>query len=221
MRDLAGPRGADIVIEPKLGEALDRVKADVMVDLGNHAAAAQHAVSALKRGVVPIIGVQLTSDEVRDLKSACAEFQLPALVASTFSLGSVLARHLARQSAAWLPQVEIIEYQPDERVPSPSPLARQVAETLAPGQDLARRAGRGGFDRDKTPSWQDIPVHTVRSSPGAQMRIVMGGVGETLTLDHQTCGSGAWVEGLKVAITEIRWHKGVCLGLESLLFSDA
>src|SRR3954451_2898293 len=56
LRDLVGPKAPDIVVEGKLGVALDNTKVDVLVDFSSAAGAATHAISAIKRGASPVIG---------------------------------------------------------------------------------------------------------------------------------------------------------------------
>src|SRR5688500_4952710 len=55
-REFAGPSVPDIIVEGKLGEGLEREKADVLIDFTIATAASMHAESALKRKVAPLIG---------------------------------------------------------------------------------------------------------------------------------------------------------------------
>src|SRR5438045_1827272 len=81
-RDLIGPDGPDLAIEDKLGAALDRTKPDAIVDFTSASGATAHALSAITRGVSPVIGTTGLSDEsIRELASASRETGTPGIYA--------------------------------------------------------------------------------------------------------------------------------------------
>src|SRR5688500_18850990 len=55
-RDLVGPSAPDVTIEDKLGAALDRTKPDAIIDFTHASSATAHALSAITRGISPVIG---------------------------------------------------------------------------------------------------------------------------------------------------------------------
>lgn len=220
MRELSSRRGADLNIEPKLGEAIDRVKVDVMVDFGNHAAAAQHALTALKRGVIPIVGVMLTATEMRDIREACAEAGKPALVAPTFSVGATLLQRFTREAAIWLPDADIVECNSDPRHEVPALAAKLAAEAIAASAEHSK-VPRQNRDGDKKMTWLDVPIHSVRNSGlCTTLSVVFGTTGESLKVEHASQGGTSWVGGLKVAISEIIGREGLIVGLDRLLFPE-
>src|SRR5690242_564697 len=101
-RDLVGNSGPDVVIEDKLGAALDRVKANAVVDFSNAAGATSHALSSLTRGVAPVIGATgLSEANIRELASASRETGTPGIYAPNFAIGAVLMMRFSQMAAKW------------------------------------------------------------------------------------------------------------------------
>src|SRR5262245_8493978 len=55
LSEVTGSRSGDLMIEDKVGAALDRSNPHVLLDFTHPGAAADHAISALKRQVAPVI----------------------------------------------------------------------------------------------------------------------------------------------------------------------
>jgi 4-hydroxy-tetrahydrodipicolinate reductase len=65
----------------------------------------------------------------------------------------------------------------------------------------------------------DVPIHSVRL-PGfvAHQEVILGGLGETLTIRHDTTSREAFVPGVLLALEKLRTlPPGVTVGLEHLL----
>ena len=65
---------------------------------------------------------------------------------------------------------------------------------------------------------EGIPVHSVRL-PGlmAHQEVIFGGLGQTLTIRHDTIGRECYVPGVLLAIQAVVKQKGFVQGLESIL----
>lgn len=222
IRDLVGPKGPDLVIEEKLGAALDRVKVDVLVDFSHHSGASQHASSAVKRGVSPLIGTTgLASQELKEIKLMCDEAGVAGMYVPNFAIGAVLMMHFAEMASRWMPDVEIIELHHDRKDDAPSGTAMMTAEKVAASRvksPIQRQANirvegaRGGLH-------QNIPVHSIRL-PGlvAHQMVIFGGAGETLTIRHDSMERRSFMEGVKLCVREIKGLKGFAVGMDSILF---
>jgi len=222
LRDLAGGRAADIVIEDKLGAALDRVETDVLIDFTNHGSAVQNASSALARKVAPVIGATgVSAMDVRGLASLSKEHQTPGMYVPNFAVGAVLMMHFAALAARWLPNAEIIELHHDFKQDAPSGTAMLTAEkiaearrtgpSVAPTPMLKVEGARGGLHRD-------VPLHSVRL-PGllAHQEVMFGGIGEVLTIRHDSMDRTSFMEGVTLCARKVWEQKGFVVGMERLL----
>jgi len=115
-KDLIGGQGPDIKIEEKLGAALDRTKPDALVDFSNASGATAHALSAITRGISPVVGATgLSEANIRELASASRETGTPGIYAPNFAIGAVLMMRFSQLAAKWLPNCEIIELHHDKK----------------------------------------------------------------------------------------------------------
>jgi 4-hydroxy-tetrahydrodipicolinate reductase len=65
----------------------------------------------------------------------------------------------------------------------------------------------------------DVPIHSVRL-PGlvAHQEVILGGLGETLTIRHDSLSRESFMPGVLMAVRAVRERPGVTVGLESVLF---
>lgn len=224
-RELVGPKGPDLVIESKLGAALDRVETDVLVDFTHHSAAAQHAISAMKRKVSPVIGTTGMGDnELRELGLVAAENGTPGIYAPNFAIGAVLMMRFAHMAAKWMPDAEIIEMHHDKKEDAPSGTAMLTADLIAEGRtqpaaparaiNLRVEGARGG-------RWHDTQIHSVRlKGLVAHQQVMFGGPGESLTIRHDSLDRSSFMSGVKLCVRRVKHLNGLVLGMDKILFSD-
>jgi 4-hydroxy-tetrahydrodipicolinate reductase len=223
VHQFTGGKGADIAIESKLGAALDRVPCDAIIDFTSHSCAAAHAISALKRKVAPVIGTTGMSDpDQREIAAYCREQETPALYAPNFAVGAVLMMRFSQMAAKFFPNAEIIELHHDRKEDAPSGTAMLTAEMISnarPEMPKTRRksiikaeGARGGLVKD-------VPVHSIRL-PGfvAHQRVIFGGAGETLTIQHDSMDRTSFMEGVKLCLLEVRSLSGFVVGMDKVLF---
>lgn len=224
LRDLCGPAVANLVITSKLGAGLDDARPDVLVDLTHHAAATSNAISALQRKVPVVIGTSgISKDDLRTIELATEEHATPALLAPNFAIGAVLMMQFAEAAAKWLPDAEIIEMHHEQKVDAPSGTARSTAERIAAArgefrprrvQEVIKTEGVRGGEVDS------VHVHSVRL-PGlvAHQAVMFGGIGETLTIRHDSMDRASFMEGIKLCIRGVRSLKGFVVGMEHVMGS--
>ena len=65
---------------------------------------------------------------------------------------------------------------------------------------------------------KDIPIHSVRL-PGlvAHQEVIFGGVGETLTIRHDSLSRDSFMPGVVLAVKRVRSLQGLVVGLENIL----
>jgi 4-hydroxy-tetrahydrodipicolinate reductase len=225
LREAMGDKMPDIPVESRLGVALDRVPTDVLIDFTHHSAAAGHALSALKRGVSPVIGTTgLRHEELAELIAESKERGVSGIYAPNFAVGAVLMMRFSALAAKWLPDAEIIEFHHDQKVDAPSGTAMLTAEMIGDARHKSpkelveptiKAAGaRGGLVHK-------VPVHSVRL-PGhvAHQSVIFGGQGETLTIRHDSIDRSSFMDGVKLCARRVKTLPGFVIGMDKILFGE-
>lgn len=222
-REFAGGRAPDIVVVDKLGATLDSTPADVLIDFSQGSGSAQHADSALKRGVSPVIGATGVSDaDLREITLRCKETGLPGMYIPNFAIGAVLMMKFAEMAAKWMPDCEIIELHHDRKEDAPSGTAMRTAELVNEArQDAPSRKPRATIKVEgaRGGNYKDVPIHSVRL-PGyiAHQEVIFGRLGEILTIKHDSMDRASFMYGVALASKEVRNLSGFVVGLDKILF---
>jgi 4-hydroxy-tetrahydrodipicolinate reductase len=145
------------------------------------------------------------------------------LVAPNFSIGAILMMRFAAEAAVHYESVEIVELHHPTKADAPSGTAQRTAERvaearrtagLAPAPDATSTGlpGARGADVD------GVPVHSVRlRGLVAHQEVLLGGVGETLTIRHDSLDRSSFTPGVLLGLRRIADHPGLTVGLESFL----
>ena len=221
--ELAGISRLGVHVGNDLRQALSDSGAQVVVDFTVPGSALGNIETALKAGVAAVVGTTgLTPDDMDRVRGWCEETRIPALVAPNFAIGAVLMMQFAEQAAAYLPDAEIIELHHEKKVDSPSGTAVMTAQKIlaarkgepspAPGEPVEKIPGARGAETG------GIHIHSVRL-PGyvAHQEVIFGGVGQTLTIRHDSTDRKSFMPGVLLAIRRIRGLSGLTVGLENLL----
>lgn len=118
------------------------------------------------------------------------------LVVPNFSIGAVLMMRFAAEAAPYFDAAEIVEMHHAAKIDAPS------------GTALATAAGMVG----------DVPIHSIRL-PGlvAHQAVILGSVGQTLTIRHDTTDRSSFAPGVLVAVRGVGGTAGVTVGLDHVL----
>ena len=148
------------------------------------------------------------------------------LVAPNFSIGAVLMMRFAAAAAPFYESVEIVELHHPTKADAPSGTARRTAELVA---EARRGAGLGAVP-DATSTWLEgargadvdgVHVHSVRARGlVAHQEVLLGGVGETLTIRHDSMDRASFTPGVLAGLRWIGAHPGLTVGLEHVLALD-
>jgi len=199
---------AEIERDDNLAEILAATKPIVLVDFSVPDSIVGSIETALKQGVVPIVGTTgLSPADVTHVRELCRRYKRGALIAPNFAIGALLMMRFARDAARYLPDAEIIEMHHEKKLDAPSGTAAKTAEMIAegragtlpsalPADAVEKIAGsRGGLGVG------DVPVHSVRL-PGfvASQMVIFGGPGQTLTLRHDSIDRKSFMPGVLLAI---------------------
>ncbi|WP_123391701.1 4-hydroxy-tetrahydrodipicolinate reductase [Nocardioides aurantiacus] len=145
------------------------------------------------------------------------------LIAPNFSVGAVLMMRFAAEAARFYESVEIVELHHPDKADAPSGTARRTAQLVA-----AARAEAGlGAPPDATSTALDgargadvdgIRVHGLRiRGMVAHQEVVLGGLGETLTIRHDSMDRASFTPGVLLGLRRVADHPGLTVGLEAFL----
>jgi len=223
VRDILGPKAPDVVIEQKLGAALEKTKVDVLVDFSSAGAAATYALSAIKRGVSPVIGTTgMKDEELREITLACTESKVPGIYAPNFAIGAVLMMRFSQMAAKFMPDAEIIEMHHDRKEDAPSGTAMLTAELIRAGritEPSKKHVLHQRVEGVRGGKWQEVPIHSIRlNGLVAHQMVVFGGPGETLTIRHDSMDRTSFMQGVKLCVREVGNLNGFVIGMDNVLF---
>ena len=145
------------------------------------------------------------------------------IIAPNFGIGAVLMMRLAEQSARFFESVEIVELHHPSKADAPSGTSRRTAELVAAarraaGLPAAPDATRDSLDGARGAVVDGVPVHSVRlRGLVAHQEVLLGGLGETLTIRHDSYDRASFMPGVLLAVRRIRERPGLTVGLDALL----
>jgi 4-hydroxy-tetrahydrodipicolinate reductase len=129
----------------------------------------------------------------------------------------------AAEAAPFYESVEVVELHHPDKADAPSGTARRTAQLVAAARRAAGRPpvpdatstaleGARGADVD------GIRVHALRiRGLVAHQEVVLGGVGETLTIRHDSLDRASFTPGVLTGLRAIASHPGLTVGLEHFL----
>jgi len=185
---------ADPALNMPLADAIK--DADVLVDFTVPSSAVANAREATTAGVHVVIGT--TGFDPAELADATGA---NIFIAPNFAIGAVLMMQFAVQAARHMAKAEIIELHHDRKVDAPSGTAERT------GALMSEASGR------------PVPIHSVRL-PGlvAHQEVILGDVGQTLTIRHDSTDRESFMPGVLLAIRKVgSLTESPTVGLEKLL----
>jgi 4-hydroxy-tetrahydrodipicolinate reductase len=204
---------ADPLLDLTLAQMLERCSPEVVVDFTRPDTALQNALQCLRAGAHAVIGttgfdVEALIEQARAIAATQGEEPANVLIAPNFAIGAVLMMRFAAEAAKHMAKAEIVELHREGKLDAPSGTAARTARLMA---EASGGEPAGG-----------IPIHSVRL-PGlvANQEVILGDVGQTLTIRHDTTGRESFMPGVLLAIRSVRTLAGTpVVGLEHVLFGD-
>lgn len=220
--------GLELVARVDLGQDPKQIVeagAEVAVDFTTPDAAVGNVEFCVGNGVHAVVGTSGFGPErlerVRGWLAATPGTGV--LVAPNFSLGAVLMMKFAAQAAPYFESVEIVELHHPDKLDAPSGTAQRTAQLIAE----ARRAAGVGASPDATVTdadghrggkVEDVTVHSVRlRGLVAHQEVLLGGVGESLTIRHDSLDRASFMPGVLLGVRQVAAHPGLTVGLEHFL----
>ena len=202
--------------------------AQVVVDFTHPDVVMDNLEFCLDHGIHAVVGTTgFDDDRLETLRRWLADAPgVGVLVAPNFSIGAILMMRFAATAAPFYESVEVVELHHPDKADAPSGTARRTAQLIA----AARREAGSGPIPDATSSALDgargadvdgIRVHGLRiRGLVAHQEVVLGGLGETLTIRHDSLDRASFTPGVLVGVRAIGSHPGLTVGLENFLDLD-
>jgi 4-hydroxy-tetrahydrodipicolinate reductase len=208
--------------------AITSADAEVALDFTQPDVALDHVRWCVENGVHVVVGTSGFDDtriaEVRDLLGE--QPKVGVLIVPNFSVGAVLMMRFAATAAPFFESVEVVEMHHPDKVDAPSGTATSTAEAIA----AARREAGSAPLPDATSTDPDgargarvagVPVHAIRARGFmASQEVVMGGVGETFSMRHDSHDRVSFMPGVLAALRAVADRPGLTVGLDAVLGLD-
>jgi 4-hydroxy-tetrahydrodipicolinate reductase len=182
-------------VDPALGTALADVlgDVDVVVDFTRPDTALENARACIRAGVHCVVGT--SGWDVGALQAG--EGTGKVLFCPNFAIGAVLMMRFAAEASKHMAKAEIIELHHDKKLDKPSGTAARTAALME----------------------GEVPIHSVRL-PGlvAHQEVIFGGLGETLTIRHDSLSRESFMPGVLLAVRRVASiEQSPLVGLEHVL----
>jgi 4-hydroxy-tetrahydrodipicolinate reductase len=181
----------------------------------------------VEHGIHAVVGTTGFDDERLDrLRGWLEGTSVGVLVAPNFSIGAVLMMRFAAEAAPYYESVEIVELHHPDKADAPSGTARRTASLIAAAR---REAGSGPMPDATSTSLpgargadvEGVRVHGLRiRGLVAHQEVVLGGVGETLTIRHDSLDRVSFTPGVLLGVRQVAARPGLTVGLEEYLGLD-
>jgi len=206
-------------------QALVEAGAEAVVDVTTPSAVMDNLRFCVDQGIHAVVGTTGFDEErLATLRGWLAERPgVGVVIAPNFSIGAILMMQLAAKAAPFFESVEIVELHHPTKADAPSGTAQRTAALVA---EARRGAGLGPVPDATTTSLEGargaevdgIHVHALRiRGLVAHQEVVLGGVGETLTIRHDSLDRASFAPGALAGIRAVAAHPGLTVGLEHVL----
>ncbi|WP_059105134.1 4-hydroxy-tetrahydrodipicolinate reductase [Shouchella shacheensis] len=222
LSDLEGLPNEDVPVYTDVARCLSEHDVDVLLDLTAPKFGRKHMEIAFSHDVRPVVGTTGFSEtDIAELRTLSEEKGLGAIIAPNFAIGAILMMKFSQLAARYMTDVEIIEQHHDGKLDAPSGTAIKTAQLIAGERDEKRqghpeekeelRGARGA-------ELEGMRIHSVRL-PGrvAHQEVIFGGVGQTLTIRHDSLNRQSFMPGVKLAVEKVLTLETLVYGLEHLI----
>jgi 4-hydroxy-tetrahydrodipicolinate reductase len=200
----------------------------VAVDFTHPDVVLEHIRFCIDQNIHAVVGTSGIDDDGADQIRhwLAVKPEIGVMVVPNFAIGAVLTARFARQAARFFDSAEIIERHHAGKIDAPSGTAIATARGIAAARETAGLGSVPDATTIEAPGARGaqvdgIHVHSVRL-PGlvAHQEVVLGSLGETLTIRHDSLHRSSFMPGVLAAVRGVADRPGLTLGLEQLLGLD-
>ena len=219
--EICGINELGVLVTDNLSETIINSKSDVIVDFTRPDMIMNNLRTAIKNNINAIVGTTgITTDDIKELETLTKSAGTSIFIAPNFAIGAILMMEFSKIAAKQFEWAEVIEYHHEKKLDSPSGTALRTAELIcdAANNRLMDTARKEDDEESRGIAKGNVRVHAVRL-PGvvANQEVIFGGLGQTLTIRHDTINRESFMPGVVLAISRIGGLSGVVVGLEKLL----
>mgnify|MGYP006182651905 FL=1 len=211
-----------------LGDSLDQMVStgtEIVVDFTTPDSVMKNLEFAIQNGIHVVVGTTgFDESKLNSLKTLLNKHpKVGALIAPNFGLGAVLMMQFSQTAAKYFESAEIVEMHHAHKVDAPSGTAARTAELMSAAR---KEAGLGAMPDATTTALDgargalvgDIPVHSVRARGlVAHQEVLFGGLGETLTIRHDSIDRAGFMPGVILGVRKIVNTPGLTHGLDKFM----
>jgi len=220
--------GMSLVAALDIDDSLEQLKtsgARVAVDFTTPDSVMANLEFLINNGINAVIGTTGFNDKrIATVNNLLKQNpSVGVLIAPNFAIGAVLMMEFATKAARYFESAEIIELHHPDKVDAPSGTAARTAQLMS---DARKAAGLSpmpdatatGIDGARGAKVGDIPVHSVRARGlVAHQEVILGGLGETLTIRHDSLDRAGFMPGVLLGIRSVVSHPGLTYGLDKFM----
>ena len=218
----------ELVAELDLGDSLDQLlssKAQVVVDFTTPDSVMKNLEFLIQNNIHAVVGT--TGFDAARIDSLSKELskqpEVGVLIAPNFAIGAVLMMEFAEKAARYFDSAEIIEMHHPAKVDAPSGTAARTAELMTQARKDSKKtpmpdATKQSLDGARGSKVGDIPIHSIRAQGlVAHQEVLLGGVGETLTIRHDSLDRAGFMPGVLLGVRSVINHPGLTHGLDKFM----
>ena len=206
-------------------DALVAAGAEVVVDFTTPDVVMGNLEFLVKNNIHAVVGTTgFSDDRIAELKAwLAASPKAGILIAPNFAIGAVLMMEFAEKAAKYFESAEIIELHHPNKVDAPSGTAARTAALISDARKKATLsampdATTTSLDGSRGALVGDVPVHSIRlRGLIAHQEVLFGGLGETLTIRHDSLDRAGFMPGVLLGVRQVSSHPGLTVGLEKFM----
>jgi len=220
--------GMSLIAALDLGDSLDQLIGSgthVVVDFTTPDSVMANLEFLINNGINVVVGTTgFDENRLLIIEKLCKQNpSVGVLIAPNFAIGAVLMMEFAAKAARYFESAEIIELHHPDKVDAPSGTAARTAELMSQAR---KDAGLGAMPDATTTALDgargatvgEIPIHSVRARGlVAHQEVILGGLGETLTIRHDSIDRVGFMPGVLLGIRNVISHPGLTHGLEKFM----
>ncbi|CAB4678515.1 unannotated protein [freshwater metagenome] len=218
----------ELVAQLDLGDSLDQLVAtgaQVVVDFTTPDSVMKNLEFLIQNDIHAVVGTTgFDSARIDSLSKELSKHpKVGVLIAPNFAIGAVLMMEFAEKAARYFESAEIVEMHHPAKVDAPSGTAARTAELMTQARKDSKKAPmpdatKQSLDGARGSKVGDIPIHSIRAQGlVAHQEVLLGGVGETLTIRHDSLDRAGFMPGVLLGVRSVINHPGLTHGLDKFM----
>ena len=213
----------ELVASLDLDDSLDRLIStgvQVVVDFTHPDSVMGNLEFAINHGINVVVGTTGFDEEklAQIKKWLSSNSNTGALIAPNFGLGAVLMMQFAAKASKYFESAEIVELHHPNKADAPSGTAARTAELITEARTSVNKEAMPDATSSEIAGARgaligDVHVHSVRlRGLVAHQEVILGGLGETLTIRHDSIDRTGFMPGVLLGVRKVVTHPGLTFG---------